>query len=196
MTRTRAAIVAAGFTLSIALAGCGGDAEPTVASAAGAATASASPSGGGGAIAAYVEAKRKWVGCMREQGFDLPDPDAKGQIEISGDTNRRFKADPRYLTANEACAEFNVEVPAELQPHRVQTPEQIANAREAAKCMRENGVPDYPDPDANGNMPENWGGGENTPQREAATQRALQICEPVRQGLPRGTYDPNKKVQG
>lgn len=195
MSRTRAAILAAGFTLSIALAGCGGESEPTVASAAGAGSASPSPSGGN-AIAAFVEARRKWVGCMREQGFELPDPDARGHVEISGDNNRRYKADPRYQAAHEACAKFNVEVPAELNPPVVMTPEQIANAREAAKCMREEGVPDYPDPDANGDMPQSWGTVENTPQREAAVLRAMQICEPLRQGLPRGTYDPNKKVQG
>jgi hypothetical protein len=195
MTRTRAAIVAAGFTLSIVLTGCGGDAkEPTVASAAGAATPTASP--GGDAVAAYVETQRNWVKCMREQGFDYPDPDAKGRFEISGEDNRKFKADPRAQTASKACAKFNMEVPAELEPPIIRTPEQIANAREAAKCMRENGVPDYPDPDANGEDPPNRSSGEWTPQKEAATLRAMQICEPVRQGLPRGTYDPNKKVQG
>ncbi|PZF91696.1 hypothetical protein [Micromonospora deserti] len=198
MIRKGAAIVAAGFTLSLMLAGCGGGDEPTVATAAtGGPAASASPSSGSGTLAEYVEGQRKWVKCMREQGFNYPDPDARGQFNLSGDDNRKFKADSRFIPAQEACQQFRMEIPAELRPkEEPPTPEQIANRHALAKCMREEGVPDYPDPDANGNFPQSWGNAETNPQEEAATQRAMQICEPLRHGGPKGTYDPNFKFQG
>ncbi|GAA4674989.1 hypothetical protein [Phytohabitans rumicis] len=198
MTRTRAAIVAAGITLSFLLAGCGGDEAPAVATAAtGGPTASASPGNGSGSVAEYVEAQRKWVACMREQGFDFPDPDAKGQIHFSDDDNRKNKANPQNIAAQEACEQFQMEVPAALEPEEEPaTPEQIANRREYAKCMRENGQPDYPDPDANGNFPQNWGSGEASPQEQAVTIRAMQICDPVLQGRPEGTPNPNATYQG
>lgn len=196
MISTRAAIVAAGFALSVALTACDGSSdEPTVATAAtGQPAASGTPVSG--SVAAYVEAQRKWVACMREQGFDLPDPDAKGRVELSGDDNRRFKADPKFLAAHETCKEFNVEVPAELEPKREPlTAQQIARLRDYSKCMRESGMPDYPDPDANGEIPEGWGG-ELTPQEGAANIRALQICSPILDGRPKGTPNPAESAQG
>jgi hypothetical protein len=196
MTRTRAAIVAAGITLSFLLAGCGGADEPTVATAATGGPA-ASATAGSGSVAEYVEAQRKWAACMREKGFDWPDPDAKGQFDISGDNNRNWKANPQFIAAQEACQQFRMEVPAELRPKEEPlTPEQIGWAKEHAKCMRENGMPSWPDPDANGNMPEGSLSGELTPQEQAANIRALQICEPVRQGRPKGTPNPNATYQG
>jgi len=196
MTGKRAAIVAAGITLSLFLASCGEADEPAVATAATGGPA-ASASAAGGVVAAYVAMRRKWAACMREQGFDWPDPDAKGQFTISADTNRKWKADPRVGAAHEACKQFQTEVPAELEPElEPLTPEQIGWARDYAKCMRENGMPDWPDPDVNGRMPQDQGGGELTPQEQAANIRALQICEPVTQGRPKTTPDPNATYQG
>lgn len=44
-----------------------------------------------------------WAGCMREQGVDIPDPDADGSFSSDD-----FKLDLKggeYTTANETCAE-------------------------------------------------------------------------------------------
>lgn len=200
MIRKRAAIVAAGITLSFFLAGCDGEAdEPAVATAVtGVPAASASATAGGGTVAAYVEAQRKWVACMREQGFDLPDPDAKGRINLDRATNLKYKKDARSIAANKACAQFQEPVPAELEPKEEPlTPEQIGWRRDYAKCMRANGYPDWPDPDATGNWPQTWGDGHTSnPQEQEAQQRALQICDPVAKGRAKTTPDPNKTAQG
>lgn len=199
MTRKRAAIVAAGITLSFFLAGCGQQDEPAVATAVtGAPVASASSGAGSGTVAEYVEAQRKFAACMRKQGFDWPDPNAKGQVDFSGGDNRNWKADRRFGPAQEACKQFQMEVPAELEPtQKPRTPEQIGWARDYAKCMRANGYPDWPDPDAGGNWPQTWGDGQTaSPQEQDAAERALQICDPVAEGRPKTTPDPNKTFQG
>jgi hypothetical protein len=188
MSPKRAVVVAAGFVLSLVLAGCSGAEEPAVATAASRpAVASGSP---GGAVAAYVEAQRSWVRCLRGAGFDLPDPDDQGRIDFSGQDNRKLKADPKWLAAQQNCREFSREVPDELVPDRKLSPEQLARSREYSKCMRENGMPSFPDPLADGGLPEGWGN-ELTPQEEAANISAIQICSPVQDGRPKGTPNPN-----
>jgi hypothetical protein len=192
----RAALLAAALVgLATALAGCGGDDDgPTVATAVtGGPTPVASPTSD--AVARYLEAQRAWVGCLREQGYpDIPDPDARGRVAIDGETNRRLKTEG--LRVLEKCRQHNMEVPAELQdkPEPV-TPERLARMREYAKCMRDNGMPDYPDPRPDGEWPD-LGGGELTPQEQRANELALQICDPVFDGRPPTTPDPNRTVQG
>ncbi|MCW6005560.1 membrane lipoprotein lipid attachment site-containing protein [Micromonospora sp. CPCC 205371] len=187
-----------GLGLVLALAGCGGEKAPEVASAAdssGAPGATATSD----AVATYVETRRQWAKCLREQGFDIPDPDAQGRIEIAStaEENRRLKADPKWTAAQEACEQFLMEVPAELQPKREPlTAEQIANSRRYSECRRANGSPDFPDPGPDGLLPENWGSGELTPPEQAADTRSAQICEPVRRGDPPASPDPNQTAGG
>ncbi|GAA4446039.1 hypothetical protein [Phytohabitans houttuyneae] len=193
---TRALRLGAALALALAAtAACGGTAEaPPVATAGGSST-SASP--GGDAVAAYVENQRNLVKCFREQGFDVPDPDAQGRIDLGPAMGGRKKTDPKVRAAWEACKEFSVPVPAELQekPEPV-TAEQLANRREYAKCMRANGMPRWPDPRPDGSWPEDMLGGELTPQEQAANIAALQICDPVLDGRPPTTPNPNDVPKG
>jgi hypothetical protein len=188
-----------GLGLALALAGCGGEKAPEVASAAG---ASGAPGAAAttDAVARYVEARRNWAKCLREQGFDIPDPDAKGQISFAetAEENRKLKADPKWRAAQEACKQFSTEVPPELEaPDEPLTAEQIANARKYSECRRANGSPDFPDPGPDGRMPESWGdGSELTPAEQEADNRSAQVCEPVHRGLPPASPDPDKKAQG
>ncbi|MGN9909745.1 hypothetical protein ACTMTJ_19550 [Phytohabitans sp. LJ34] len=188
----------AGATLALVLmlaTACGGEAEtPPVATAGGAST-SASP--GTDAVAAYVENQRQLAKCLREQGFDVPDPDAKGHLDVGPAMGGRKKTDPKVQAAWNACEAFRVPVPDELQekPEPV-TPEQLANRREYAKCMRANGMPAWPDPLPDGNWPPDMLGGELTPQEQAANQAALQICDPVLDGRPPTTPNPNDLPKG
>ncbi|GLH96544.1 hypothetical protein [Phytohabitans aurantiacus] len=171
--------VLAALTVSLALAGCGSEPEPRVASAT---DAPARPAATTDVRTRYVEAQRKWVACMRKQGFDLPDPDAKGQVDFRGlGDGGELKMNPKWSEAQNACREFNIDVSEEdLYPL---TAEQIANARAYSACRRANGRPDYPDPKPNGYMPEDWGR-ELTPAEEQADRRASAICAPVQDGLP------------
>lgn len=186
-----------GLGLALALAGCGAEKAPEVASAAGASGAPA-VAATTDAVAKFVESRRQWTRCLREQGFDVPDPDAKGNIAFAdtAEENRKLKADPKWLAAQETCKEFLTEVPAELRPKEEPlTAEQIANSRKYSECRRANGSPDFPDPGPDGRLPEGWGG-ELTPAEQEADNRSAQICEPVYRGDPPASYDPSKKAQG
>lgn len=194
----RAAGMGAAVAVVFALTACGGGADTPGVATAGSpgAPPAASATPAGGAIAKYVESQRGLAKCLREQGFDVPDPDSKGYIDLGPTMGGRKKADPKVRAAWEACKEFNVPVPDELEEREPLTAEQVANAREYAKCMRANGMPDWPDPAADGSWPDGALGRELTPQEQAANIRALQICEPVLDGRPPTTPDPNRTGLG
>ncbi|MCW6004009.1 hypothetical protein K1W54_05340 [Micromonospora sp. CPCC 205371] len=187
--------VLAALAVTLALAGCGSEAGPTIASAADASGAPGARGAAGAAattdvIAQYVEAQRKWVSCMREQGYDLPDPNARGQVDFSGlGDNLQLKRDPKWTEAQQACAKFHGEVPPEVERVPL-TAEQIANARAYSACRRANGSADYPDPGPDGYMPEDWSR-DLTQAEQQADRRASAICAPVQDGLP---PDPNATV--
>lgn len=186
-----------GLGLVLALAGCGAEKAPEVASAAGASGAPGAAATSD-AVAQFVESRRQWAKCIREQGFDIPDPDAQGRISFAetAEENRKLKTDPKWLAAQEACEKFMKEVPAELEPKpEPLTAEQLANARKYSECRRANGSPDFPDPGPDGQLPDGWGR-ELTPAEQEADNRSAQICEPVHRGDPPASYDPSKKAQG
>jgi hypothetical protein len=189
---------AAAVALVFALAACGGGADQPAVATAGSpgARPTASATAASGIVAEYVENQRKLAKCFRERGFNVPDPDSKGHLDFSA-MGGKNKADPKHLAAWEACKEFNVPVPAELQEKEPPlTAEQLANLREYAKCMRANGMPRWPDPNADGSWPEDLLGGEMTPQEGAANIRAIQICDPVIDGRPPTTPNPNATILG
>ncbi|WP_088994613.1 hypothetical protein [Micromonospora echinaurantiaca] len=177
-----------------ALSACTGATDvPPVATAGGSsAQPTGSPGAVGGVVAQYVEGRRQWVNCLRKEGFDLPDPDAKGFVDLGAPGSPK-KGDPKWEAAQKKCKDFNLPVPEELEEKGPPaTAEQIAHRREYAKCMRANGMPDWPDPGPDGEFPEDgWGPRELTPQEQAANIRASQICEPVLDGRPKTTPNPN-----
>lgn len=185
--------------LIVALAGCGGaDKQPGVATAGRPAAQPSGPaSATSGVVAEYVEAQRQWVSCLREQGFDLPDPDAKGFVDLRA-PGIPTKTDPKWTAAQKTCAKYNVPVPEELEEKSVWTAEQIAHRRAYAKCMRENGVPDFPDPNPDGNWPRDRDGdGSQVSEQQVAAQfRAGQICDPVLDGQPPTTPHPDPSARG
>ncbi|GAB2963473.1 hypothetical protein GCM10027280_60430 [Micromonospora polyrhachis] len=185
--------------LVLALSACGGDTDAQSVATAGGASAQPTGSAGAasGAAAQYVEAQRKWVDCLRKEGFEVPDPDAKGRVDLRAHGIPK-KTDPKWREAQLKCKDFSLPVPEELQEKPPpMTAEQIANRREHAKCMRANGMPDWPDPGPDGEWPNEGGlARELTPQEQAANIRALQICEPVLDGRPKTTPNPNASHQG
>ncbi|MEE6257832.1 hypothetical protein [Plantactinospora sonchi] len=196
--RRLTATVGAVAVLAFGLPGCGaGEQTPSVATANGA-EAAGSPGPASEDLAAYVEDRRNLARCFREQGFDVPDPDSKGQLDLRA-IGGRNKAEPEVAAAWKACEEFGrMPVPEELEERPAPlTPEQLAQRREYARCMRDNGMPDWPDPGPDGSWPAGGAlGRELTEQEQAANMRALQICEPVLDGRPPTTPDPNAVVNG
>jgi len=126
---------------ALAAGGFAGSAQAQVAPAA------AGAGGGGAEVATYVENKRTWVRCMRKEGIDLPDPDAKGFVDKT-----LAKFDPTVQKASKACIGVWPELTESLAQalREPLTPAQVAANRRFAECMRENGIKQYQDPAADG----------------------------------------------
>jgi hypothetical protein len=91
----------------------------------------------------------RFAECLRDEGVtDFPDPDSSGTYSYDGLVNEAV-IDPESAAWKTAIAACN-----DLQPSgfmgRRRTAEQQEHAVEFAQCMRENGVPDFPDPTAEG----------------------------------------------
>lgn len=160
------------ITVTLLLAGCGApDTQPQVATAGGVPSATS----GADVRTAYVEAMRKVVACLRAQGVDVSDPDARGRIEFGGDI-QRLKQDPAFSAAQQKCRDIWPPVPEELADKLPPlTPQQIEAARQYAKCMRASGAPDFPDPGADGYYPMNVTWAQDTP---GAIQAGV-ACGPI-----------------
>lgn len=133
--------VVLGLLLALSAAGCGGgdDGGDQVATAGGKtpeATASAkSGTDDKGSVFEYSK-------CMRENGLpDFPDPEVgdNGEFRMSmPEGYDKAKVDE----AQKVCKQY---LPNGGEPPKVD-PEALEKMREYAKCMRENGVPKFPDP--------------------------------------------------
>jgi hypothetical protein len=156
----------------LGLAGCRGSSHhPGVATAGGGAHgASASPT----ASVDPEEAQRQFTQCMREHGVDVPDPDT-GQSG-GGGVRIQASAGSKVEAALQACQKY---LPAGKLSSP--NPQQLEQAREFAKCMRDHGV-DIPDPDPNGGgMQVHKGtGGDGDPgisPDDPAFKAAMEACQ-------------------
>ena len=114
-------------------AGCGG---------------SSSSGGDGNASAANQEKAVKFAQCMRENGVSqFPDPDASGNLTIDAVVNgSSIDPDgPAWQHAISACKELQ---PPGFTGGGERSAAQQSAALQFAQCIRENGVPDFPDPAA------------------------------------------------
>ena len=154
--------------LALALSGCGagGDDGGGVATAGGAkaeATASGTP-------VSDHDRQLAFARCMRENGVDMPDPEAGGRPGF------RFGADVDQQKVQAAMEKCQDKLPNGGQGPQL-NPEQAEQMRVLAKCMRENGVPDFPDPDADGRVRIGTGGNAidiGDPAMKAALEKCRQ----------------------
>ena len=116
-----------------------------------------------------IDQMRKYAKCMRENGIDMPDPDASGGaggIAING-AEEKAKVDK----ANAACKEF---MPNGGEPPEM-TAEDLDEMREMAKCLREHGIdvkePTMEDP----GIGVSAGEGGNDPEK---VDKAMEECAP------------------
>ncbi|WP_418957530.1 hypothetical protein [Streptomyces tritici] len=193
MRTNRVLLAAAASVLAFALTGCGGeDGGAKVPSAGGdtAKTAGATGGGDGGgpagkdAIAAYVEGKRAWVKCMRDNGIQLDDPNDKGQVDLGGgDAVRTMKKDPKFAAASKKCQSVDPPLPEgyeeAVNPRPKLTPEQIKAARDYAACMQKNGAPDFPDPGPDGYQKNNNSATPEWDQTSAGAKNATRVCASI-----------------
>jgi hypothetical protein len=108
-------------------------------------TACASSSSDEPAPAADREQALAFAQCMRENGVpDFPDPDPNGRFS----EGEHDADDPALRAAQEACRDL---APGG-EHENLGDPAFVEQMREFSQCMRDNGVPDFPDPDADGRL--------------------------------------------
>ena len=91
------------------------------------------------------ESLLKYAQCMRDHGIPMEDPKPGGGISL----NVPQGMDPSEVdAASQDCKKW---MPGGGEQKPID-PEALEKTREYAKCMRENGLPDFPDPDANGGI--------------------------------------------
>jgi len=121
------------------------------------------------------ERVRQFVNCMRAEGIDVADPepgDATGKSALRFAVENTDKA--KLGAAMEKCSRY---MPAGGENVRL-TPEEIEQVRQFARCMRENGAPDWPDPDADGNFKP--GASATINKDDPAVRAALEKCRAAR----------------
>ena len=111
--------------------------------------------------------------CMRDNGVPgFPDPDPSGRFRGLGHEQQNS---PAFRAAQQACRAL---APGG-EHENFGNPAFVNQMREFSKCMRNNGLPDFPDPDANGRLRGPGHEQQNTPKYRAA-------FEACRQKLPGG----------
>ncbi|MFB4314796.1 hypothetical protein [Actinomadura sp. 21ATH] len=118
------------------------------------------------------EKMREYAKCMRANGADMPDPSADGRVEVKVSGGKA--GEEKMKAAERKCRRL---MPNGGEPRRPDA-KQLAEMRAMSKCMRENGVPDFPDPD-----PETGGiqirgrkGGGGIDPQSTAFKKADKIC--------------------
>jgi hypothetical protein len=102
--------------------------------------------------------------CMRENGVsDFADPDAQGRFRGLG---HEQQDDPQFRAATEACRDL---APGG-EHEKLGDPAFVEQMREFSQCMREHGLPDFPDPDAQGRLRGSGHEQQDTPQFRAAME--------------------------
>jgi hypothetical protein len=126
--------------LAVIVAGCGNGS---------AGTGNGTVTSGGNSTASIREKAVKFAECMRANGVSaFPDPNASGELTIDAVANGSSldTSSAAFKRALSACK--NLEPPGFTGTKA--TPQQTTARLEFAKCVRENGVPDFPDPIPNG----------------------------------------------
>jgi hypothetical protein len=108
------------------------------------ATAGGNPAASASAAPDDAEQGRKFAKCMREAGVEMADPGPDGMVAMPATKADDQAAVKKMDAAMEKCREF---LPTGGEPPKMSA-EDLAKARDYAKCVRENGLPDFPDPDA------------------------------------------------
>lgn len=119
-----------------------------------------------------------WSQCMRENGVpEFPDPDSQGRIRIPRDRVNPDSAE--FLGAREACLHLAPEGWGEAKVD----PGDEAVMLEFARCMRANGLPEFPDPDPKAGSRITFG---SVDPDDPKAQAALEICKEILQDLQSG----------
>jgi hypothetical protein len=134
-----------GALVVLSAGACGADKTGTGVATAGGGTAK--PSAGASAGAAGDDAALRYSACVRANGVpNFPDPDPNGGLDL--DLGKLGVRKEKLDAADQKCKQY---LPNGGQPQKLD-PQKLTLARQYAQCMRANGVPKFPDPDAYGGI--------------------------------------------
>ncbi|MBX6388676.1 MAG: hypothetical protein IRZ08_06700 [Frankia sp.] len=166
-----------GLVLALMAAGCGSDDGGDGIATAGGPTVDASASARPASDPEDAQEQQlRFAQCMREHGVDMPDP----EVNDSGGTSITIPdgTDPQQVdAATEQCKQH---LPNGGEPQPVD-PEMLERTREFSKCMRANGIPNFPDPGEDGGIqinPDELGVGPGDPAMQAAEEACKQYMGP------------------
>jgi hypothetical protein len=121
-----------------------------------------------GETAPAADQARRYAQCIRDNGVpDFPDPDAQGNFRGA---SHELQGDPKFQAALRACRDL---APGGTHEQNRGSPAFVAQARKFAQCIRDNGVPDFPDPGPDGT----FRGASHELQGDPKFQAALQTCQ-------------------
>ena len=168
MRRTRRPLAALGLIAMVVLISACGSSAPTGTGSSG------SSGGGGGDPTASAHAKAvKFAECIRSNGVgEFPDPDASGQFAY-GIPSYSSPLDPSSAAWQHAIGACKTLEPARFMPTSF-TPKQLSARLKFARCVRANGVPDFPDPTATGPLV-NVSNGSSIPGLHATIQKCIRL---------------------
>lgn len=166
---TRRILFAAAAVVAAVVAGCGGEKETP-----------AEP-----AADKNRQAMLDYARCMRENGVDMPDPTFDGgrvTMKVGG-PGQKIDAS-KMDAAQKACAKHQEAIePPEMSD------EQQGEFKEAAlahsRCMRENGVKNFPDPTFDSSGGTRMRLTEDLDPQSATFQKAQKACEKTMPGAAR-----------
>jgi hypothetical protein len=134
---------------------------------------------GGNNTAANAQKAVGFAECMRNNGVSkFPDPNASGKLTIDEIANRS-SLDPSTPAFNQAISACKNLEPAGFMGSKRSSQQQDA-ALKFARCIRENGVNDFPDPIPNGPLVDtNRIPSSNRPGGMTILRAAMQKCRDV-----------------
>jgi hypothetical protein len=173
--RAGLALVAA-VVVAVIGAGCGGH-VPSSASVSGAAAAAAK--GGPG------EAAFRFSACMRTHGVsNFPDPKVKtsaGSTSVAIAINPSISGQPAFKSAQKACQHILGKPGSAGTDHN--SPARVQALIAFARCLRSHGFPNFPDPNANGELSEQTIAKSGINFQTPALLTAGQRCASVTHGI-------------
>jgi hypothetical protein len=166
------------LAVGLALAGCKGSSGPGVATAG---SPAAHGSAGSGPSPAADEGDRalQFQQCMREHGVEVHTSEDKGGVSIAASPGS-LEDKQKMTAATEACRMY---LPGGGDKPEL-SPEDIDRLRRFAQCMRDHGVPEWPDPDPQ--TGELHFDGEVNVKRNPKLPDALKACENLQPGASKG----------
>jgi hypothetical protein len=176
MTRVRRLAVGGLVAPTLVLTACSGGASGSHVAQLRSSATQRNSSAGSPAASAQQGGAVDFARCMRAHGVpNWPDPNSSGVFDKSKVTTQQLRISSSGLQAAQNACQG-------LLPPESATQQRLnaAQALRFSQCMRSHGVPNFPDPDGTGRIPDpaSFGIDQGSPQFQAANQACAQYRPP------------------